>query len=77
MRYWAEALTHQNKDSELREKFAPVADAMLENTGMIVEDLNAAQGHPVDLGGYYKPNDEMASRAMRPSATLNGIIDSI
>ena len=50
---------------------------MTANEGKIVDELNDAQGQPVDIGGYYLPNDEMASKAMRPSHTLNGIIDAI
>jgi isocitrate dehydrogenase len=75
--YWAEALAHQKKDDELREKFTPIANAMVANTKKIMDELDAAQGSPVELGGYYKPDDEMAARAMRPSETLNEIIDSI
>lgn len=75
--YWAEALAQQDKDAELKVKFAPIAKAMKENEAKIIEELNAAQGSPQSYGGYYKPDDEQASRAMRPSSTLNGIIDSI
>ena len=75
--YWAEALAQQDKDAELKVKFAPIAKAMKENEAKIIEELNAAQGSPQSYGGYYKPDDEQAYRAMRPSSTLNGIIDSI
>ncbi len=74
--YWAEALANSN-NSELAEKFAPVAEALKENEAKIIEELLAVEGKPADIGGYYKPNDELAEKAMRPSATLNGIIDAI
>ena len=75
--YWAEALAAQTKDAELQEKFAKVAKQMLENEAKINEELIGAQGKPVDMGGYYRPNFEKTSSAMRPSATLNAIIDSM
>ena len=75
--YWAEALAAQEADPELQAIFAPVAQALAENETTIVEELNAAQGDPVDVAGYYQPHDDIASKAMRPSATLNGIIDGM
>lgn len=75
--YWAEALASQNKDADLKDRFAPVAKALKENEAKIVGELNAAQGKPVDIGGYYQPDDKKAFAAMRPSATLNGIIDAL
>jgi isocitrate dehydrogenase len=75
--YWAEALAAQTKDTALQAKFAPIAKELRENESTIVGELNGAQGHAVDIGGYYKPDDTLASQAMRPSATLNRIIDSI
>ncbi|MEA3559470.1 MAG: NADP-dependent isocitrate dehydrogenase, partial [Candidatus Thermoplasmatota archaeon] len=75
--YWAQALAEQNKDTELKERFAKIARELTENESQILEELISVQGHPVDLGGYYKPDDELASKAMRPSATFNAIIDSI
>lgn len=75
--YWAEALANQTADAELAEKFAPVAKAMQENEAKINEELIAAQGKPQDVGGYYHPNTEKAYSAMRPSATLNAIVDGI
>jgi len=75
--YWAEALAQQDKDAELKEKFAPIAKALKENGAKILEELNSPQGSAQSYGGYYKPDDEQTSRAMRPSSTLNGIIDSI
>ena len=75
--YWAEALAAQTKDPELRGQFAQVAAALAENEAKIVAELNGAQGAPVDLGGYYQPDADLTSAAMRPSATFNQIIDSI
>ncbi len=75
--YWAEALAAQDKDAELKKLFTPVAKALTENEQKIVKELNDAQGSPVDVGGYYRPNDELCFKALRPSATLNAIIDGI
>ncbi|MEJ2127476.1 MAG: NADP-dependent isocitrate dehydrogenase [Woeseiaceae bacterium] len=75
--YWAQAVAAQEDDAELAQKFAPVATALAEYESAILDELNAAQGQPVDVGGYYNPDDAMASKAMRPSESLNGIIDSI
>jgi isocitrate dehydrogenase len=69
--YWAQALAEQTEDSELQAKFAQVAKQLSDNEAKIVAELNDAQGKPVDIGGYYHPNAELASKAMRPSATLN------
>ncbi len=73
--YWAQALAAQDQDAELKERFATLAKALAENETTINEELLGAQGSPVDLGGYYRPDPVKASRAMRPSATLNAIID--
>lgn len=75
--YWAEALAAQTKDAELQARFAKVAKAMQENEAKINDELIAAQGKPMDIGGYYLPDFDKASKAMRPSATLNAIIDSL
>jgi len=75
--YWAEALAAQTKDAELQARFAKVAKQMQENEAKINAELIGAQGKPVDLGGYYRPNREKTAQAMRPSATLNAIIDSM
>ena len=75
--YWAEALANQTADSEIAAKFAPVAKALQENEAKINEELIAAQGRSQDVGGYYHPNSEKAYAAMRPSATLNAIVDRI
>jgi isocitrate dehydrogenase len=75
--YWAEALAAQTKDAGLKAKFAPVAKALIDNEAKINEELLGAQGKPVDLGGYYSPDFAKASNAMRPSKTLNAIIDPL
>jgi len=72
--YWAEALAAQDKDAELKQIFAKVAQALAENETKIVEELNSAQGSPVDIGGYYKPDADKTSKAMRPSETFNEIL---
>lgn len=75
--YWAEALAAQTADAEIAAKFAPVAKAMQENEAKINEELIGAQGKPQDVGGYYHPDSDKAYAAMRPSATLNAIVDAI
>ena len=75
--YWAEALAQQTKDPELAARFAKVARQLQENEAKINEELIGAQGKPQDLGGYYQPDSVKTEAAMRPSATLNAIIDAI
>lgn len=75
--YWAEALADQAKDAELAEKFTPIAKALRDDEQTIVDELNAAQGQSVDLGGYYETNCVKADEAMRPSATLNATIERL
>ena len=75
--YWAEALAANDGDAALAGKFAAAAKSLADNEDTINAELLAAQGSAVDIGGYYRPNDDVASKAMRPSATLNKIIDSI
>ena len=75
--YWAEALARQTKDPELQARFTEVARQMAANEDKIVQELNEAQGQTVDIGGYYRPDNEMSANAMRPSATLNAIVDAI
>ncbi len=75
--YWAEALADQSKDAELKETFAKVASALKENESRIDGELIGAQQRAENIGGYYRPNDDLASTAMRPSATLNTIIDAL
>ena len=76
-RYWAEAVARQSSDPDLAQHFAGVAEALAAGEDRILAELNAAQGEAVDIGGYYNPDDAAANRAMRPSATLNRIVDSI
>ena len=73
--YWAQALAEQTADADLAAEFSPIAKQMQDNEASIVAELNSAQGVSVDLGGYYAPVFEKASAVMRPSATLNSIID--
>jgi isocitrate dehydrogenase len=75
--YWAQALAAQDKDAGLKERFAGVAAALAANEAAIEAELLAAQGDPVDIGGYYQPDEARTAAAMRPSATLNGIIDAL
>jgi len=75
--YWAQALAGQTKDKDLQARFAPVARQLGENEAKIAGDLIAAQGKPMDIGGYYDPDPAKASKAMRPCATFNAIIDAI
>ncbi|HMM79925.1 MAG TPA: NADP-dependent isocitrate dehydrogenase [Pyrinomonadaceae bacterium] len=75
--YWAESLAFQTSDAAITEIFAPVAKAMKENEAKISEELIAAQGTPQDVGGYYHTDPAKAYAAMRPSATLNSIVDRI
>ncbi|MEX2582275.1 MAG: NADP-dependent isocitrate dehydrogenase [Gemmatimonadota bacterium] len=75
--YWAQALAEQTKDPALAARFKPIADELAANEERIVAELIAAQGSPQDVGGYYMPDPERAARAMRPSETLNRIIDTV
>ncbi len=75
--YWAQALTTQGKDAELKAKFAPLAKVLTENQAKIEKELLAAQGKPVNMGGYYHPDFDKTSRAMRPSTTFNAALSAI
>lgn len=75
--YWARALADQDQDAELKATFAPVAEQLEAKEAQINEELIGVQGKPVDLGGYFKVDDELATAAMRPSATLNAVVDAI
>ncbi len=75
--YWAQALASQTKDTELQARFSQVARQMADSEEKIVQELVEAQGTPMDIGGYYRPDAEMAANVMRPSATLNTIVDAI
>jgi isocitrate dehydrogenase len=74
---WAKALAAQDEDGELKQRFTPVAAALAANAGKITQELLVAQGKPVDIGGYYLPDDAKCAAAMRPSATLNAIMDGM
>ncbi|WLF84035.1 NADP-dependent isocitrate dehydrogenase [Moraxella sp. ZY210820] len=76
-RYWAEALAAQDVDGELKAQFAPVAEKLVSQEATILSELNDVQGKAVDIKGYYAPEEAAASAAMRPSATLNAVIDAI
>ena len=75
--YWAEALAAQSRDEALQARFSVVARRLIENEAAISAELLAVQGKPVDMGGYYHPDIDKTSKAMRPSPTLNAIIDSL
>jgi isocitrate dehydrogenase len=75
--YWAEALAAQSDDEALQAQFTPIASKLADNEAKIVEELNAAQGSAVDIGGYYRPDVALTTAAMRPSATFNALLDSI
>ncbi|CAI9407180.1 NADP-dependent isocitrate dehydrogenase [Aestuariimicrobium sp. T2.26MG-19.2B] len=72
--YWARAVAEQDADPELRQRFAPIAQALADNEETINAELIGVQGHPVDIGGYYHPDEQKVQAAMRPSSTLNSII---
>ncbi|GAA1103380.1 NADP-dependent isocitrate dehydrogenase [Nesterenkonia jeotgali] len=75
--YWAQELAAQSEDTELAQRFAPVAEELTSKEEQILGELNGVQGEPVDLGGYYRPDEAKAFAAMRPSATLNSIVDGL
>jgi isocitrate dehydrogenase len=75
--YWARALANQTKDAALRATFEPIAVKLEANESTIISELNGTQGKPVDIGGYYHPDPARTARAMRPSATLNAILDGM
>ena len=75
--YWAQALAEQSKDAELEAVFAPLAQKLAAAEDAIVKEQLAVQGKPVDVGGYYQPDDAKASAALRPSKTLNDILATL
>jgi isocitrate dehydrogenase len=75
--YWAQALAKQTEDSAMAAIFTPIAQALTENETKIVEELIAVQGKSVDIKGYYNPNRDLTAAAMRPSATLNAILEGV
>ncbi len=72
--YWAQALAEQSEDSELQTRFSSLAQSLAANEQKIIDELTAVQGQPLDIGGYYNPDKEKAAKAMRPSATLNELM---
>jgi isocitrate dehydrogenase len=75
--YWAQALAEQNKDAELKSRFTKMYEQLKANEEKIVNELISVQGKPIDIGGYFMPDDKKASAVMRPSVTLNKIIDEM
>ena len=75
--YWAKALAAQTKDAEMQARFVPVAETLQKNETTIADELLSVQGNPVDLGGYFIPDPVKAEKVMRPSVTLNSIIDGM
>jgi isocitrate dehydrogenase len=75
--YWAQALATQDKDADRKARFALLAQTLTENEAKITEELLAVQGTPVDLKGYYKPDDEIAEKMMRPSETFNAALNAL
>ncbi len=75
--FWAQALAAQNDDAALQARFAPLAKALTENEATIVAELNAVQGKPAEIGGYYYPDAELTSKVMRPSQTFNSAISAL
>jgi isocitrate dehydrogenase len=75
--YWAEALAQQDKDADMKTRFSKIYKELKANEDKIAKDLISVQGKPVDLGGYYVPDDKKADDVMRPSSTFNKIIDEM
>ena len=75
--YWAEALSNQDKDLSFKNLFTPVYKKLMENKSVILDELLAAQGHHIDIGGYYMPNEQIVVEQMRPSKTFNNILKEI
>ncbi|GAA4353953.1 NADP-dependent isocitrate dehydrogenase [Kangiella taiwanensis] len=75
--YWAQELAKQDDDAELKAQFAPLAETLTNNEQAIVEELNKVQGQAMDIGGYYSPDDKLASEAMRPSSILNTALEQM
>ena len=75
--YWAQALAEQTKDRDLQARFTKLAQDLSDNETKILDELMAAQGHPVDMGGYYFPDPNKTGKAMRPSATFNSALEAL
>ena len=72
--YWAEALASQDKDESLKSSFSLIFEKLQQNEAIIINELNSAQGNPVDINGYYLADDNLVSQQMRPSDTFNSIL---
>ena len=75
--YWAQALVAQDMDAGLKVRFAPLAETLAANETKIIDELNAVQGQPMDIGGYYRSDEELAFKAMRPSKTFNAALAAL
>ncbi|WP_370408518.1 NADP-dependent isocitrate dehydrogenase [Tenacibaculum dicentrarchi] len=75
--YWAQALAAQNKDADLKAQFTPIAEKLVENEAVIVNELNKVQGNTINIGGYYQPNEDLTNIIMKPSEALNSILNAI
>jgi isocitrate dehydrogenase len=75
--YWAQAIAEQNDDAQLSVIFTAVARQLADNEAKIIKELNDVQGKSVDIGGYYRPDRELTANVMRPSPTLNAVIDGL
>jgi isocitrate dehydrogenase len=75
--FWAEALAKQDKDLALKDQFAPIADRLRRNESLIINEMNQAQGSPVDINGYYFADESLVSEQMRPSKTFNSILSEL
>ena len=75
--YWAQTLAQQNENTQLKERFTKIAKELVANEQIIIEELNAAQGSPVNIGGYYEPKEELTEKEMRPSSTFNTILGTL
>ncbi len=75
--YWAQALAAQNKDADLKAQFTPIAEKLVENEAVIVNELNKVQGNTINIGGYYQPNEDLTDVIMKPSEALNSILNAI
>ena len=73
--FWAEALSNQDKDEELKIRFSLIAEQLRNNESIILKELDSVQGMKVDIGGYYLPDNNKANKVMRPSNTFNSILD--
>ena len=75
--YWAQALAAQSEDAGLAARFAGIAETMAANESTIIDELNGVQGRPMDIGGYFLPDSDQATEAMRPSQVFNEILDGL